>query len=465
MAEDAVSHALIVKGIIDASNIKFYLGKFYEYKKDGPKVGYFIVDELQLRVDIQIAYKKYKELNKGIITKDCTTGFVNECMNYLKREVYISESTINLNYMYVNNGILDVQNYKLIDTTPDIFCAIRLPVTFDDSAKCPNILKFFGDITMDDGSVIRKDIKGKALDRVVHDENDPLTLEEMCGYVLDSTNFVKKGIILLGHRHSGKTTYFNLLTELVGAENTSTLDLYQFGDKFSIPGTVDKLVNIGDDFGKDKLDGKTRGLLKKSLGNPAQMSTRRAHSSVLIDYIPRTKIYFAGNDLPSIKMYDDAFIDRWHILTFLNEYPINTEFFKTLTTPEEMSGLLNVALVALARIRKNLAFSKVKTQNVDHLYKMFEAAHKRDSRILSSNILLNLCMNCKKSPCVCVRDKDGNIVKVTIPIVSNEKVAVAAWKKVVEKVKENKKSKTDNWFEARKKIYTQKIETDMHQFR
>jgi putative DNA primase/helicase len=67
------------------------------------------------------------------------------------------------------------------------------------------------------------------------------------------------------------------------------------------------------------------------------------------------KLLFSANALPKTKVYDEAFYNRWIIIPFMNsmlgkEDPKLTE---KLTSPEELSGIINLALAGLKRLKDN----------------------------------------------------------------------------------------------------------------
>jgi putative DNA primase/helicase len=378
-----LTHGMVARQTIERYHIKFYCGKFFAFEPvhvSGNNIGYHVVDKVQLKVHIHNSYNEWRIKNPG--SKDVKTSFINEVISYIERDGYITEDDVNPNLIYVNNGILDTQKMELIKSTHDLFVPIRIPVTFDINAKCPAIDAFFVDITTDKKSGIC-------------DENDVLTLYEIFGYLLEPTYFIRKGIILLGNGHNGKTTCFNLMSEFCGYDNVSRLDLYAFSDRFSIPELYNKLVNIGDDFGKDKLQGQARGLIKQLTGNVKQLMARRMRSNPF-NFFSRAKMYFGCNDLPSVKLSDQAFIERWVILKLLNEYPDNKMFLQTLTTESELSGLLNRALEGIERLRQKKQFSKSESQGYKELRALFEKAHIQDSRVVRSEQLMTIPLNLGK---------------------------------------------------------------------
>ncbi len=378
-----LTHGMAARQTIERFHIKFYGGKFFAFEPDNVAKnveGYHVVDRTQLKVHVHRSYNEWQIQNPG--SKDIKTSFVNEVVSYIERDGYVAEYEVNNNLIYVNNGILDTQKMELIPSTPDLFVPIRIPITFNSNAKCPAIDAFFRDITTD-----RK--------TGLCDENDILTLEEMFGYLLEPTYFIRKGIILLGNGHNGKTTTFNVMSEFCGMDNISRLDLYAFSDRFSVPELHNKLANIGDDFGKDKLQGQARGLIKQLTGNVKQLMARKMRTDPFY-FFNRAKMYFGCNDLPSIKISDQAFIERWVILKLVNEYPDNKTFQQTLTTESELSGLLNRALEGLRRLRQQKQFSKSENQGYAEVRKLFEKAHIPDSRVVRSDQLSVMPLNMVK---------------------------------------------------------------------
>jgi putative DNA primase/helicase len=67
----------------------------------------------------------------------------------------------------------------------------------------------------------------------------------------------------------------------------------------------------------------------------------------------KAKLWFSANEIPESEDKSDAFYRRWMIFHLDKQYLYGKEdvnLFKKLTTPEELSGLLNIALVGLSRL-------------------------------------------------------------------------------------------------------------------
>jgi putative DNA primase/helicase len=67
------------------------------------------------------------------------------------------------------------------------------------------------------------------------------------------------------------------------------------------------------------------------------------------------KLLFSANRLPKMRVPDDAFYGRWVIVPFENSFygKEDPELTVKLTTSEELSGILNLGLEGLKRLRKN----------------------------------------------------------------------------------------------------------------
>lgn len=67
------------------------------------------------------------------------------------------------------------------------------------------------------------------------------------------------------------------------------------------------------------------------------------------------KLWFSANRLPKTRFPDDAFDARWIIVPFVNSVygKEDPNLMAKLTTPEELSGIVNFALGGLKRLREN----------------------------------------------------------------------------------------------------------------
>ncbi len=231
----------------------------------------------------------------------------------------------------LNNCVLNLDDMNQYDHSPDFKLLTKLTVDYDPFAGCPLFMEF-----------LEQAIKPEYLDVV----------GEMMGYTLWPDYNVHKAFMLLGPKRTGKSTLIRVIEALNGHGNCSHVSLQDlvsqrfararlFGNRINtygdLPATAMSDVGIFKNVtGEDEIDAEYKGTQIFSFRNTA-------------------KLIYSANTLPSIKVSDDAFYNRWVIIPFENSFygREDTGLTAKLTTPEELSGILNFALAGLIRLKKN----------------------------------------------------------------------------------------------------------------
>jgi len=228
---------------------------------------------------------------------------------------------------------------KLETHLPDKVFLNKLPIKFDNKADCPAIKKFFSDVLYD---------------------NDIAIIQEFFGFCLYRNYFIKKALLIVGEKNGGKTQMMNLLTTFLGKENISGENLQNLSsNRFSVISLFNKMANIYDDL--DFVDVSKNGIFKMATGNSMLTGERKFCDS--FQFINYAKIIYTANKIPNPKdLDDDAYYSRWIILRFdetFDEDNLKSDPFilDKLTTPTELSGLLNYALEGLNRLLEKQKFS------------------------------------------------------------------------------------------------------------
>lgn len=262
---------------------------------------------------------------------------VNEIIGRIKRLTYTEESffTPNINLINLKNGILNLQTRQLEAHSPDIGFRHQLPLIFDINAKCPAIEVFLSD------RLFPKDIP---------------VIYEFLGHCLLRRYHIKKAVIFLGDQDTGKTTTLGIIVSFLGEQNISGESLQRITtDKFSAINLYGRLANIYDDLRYSDIN--DTGSFKAATGGGYITGEEKFGDRK--PFVSYAKLAFAGNQMPRIKDSSDiTFFGRWRVLRF--PYQIeqkNPLIIEQLSRPEEMSGLLNMALDGLDRLIKNGDFS------------------------------------------------------------------------------------------------------------
>jgi len=241
----------------------------------------------------------------------------------------------------VKNGILDTQTGTLTPHTPDWFFVSFLPVTFDPEAKCPEIEKFMASL--------------------VDDVELRTTLYEAIAYCLHRGYPIQKLIVLLGGGDNGKSTFLNLLQAFLGEENISHLSLQEIGNNpFAKVQLYQKFANIFDDLDQSAL--KQTGTLKMATGG-GRFAAEKKHQQARVHFTNTAKMIFSANNLP-VTLTDDspAFFRRMELIPLVKRFLVGSKerdanMLDKITTPSELSGLLNKCLEILPGLIKKAAYT------------------------------------------------------------------------------------------------------------
>jgi P4 family phage/plasmid primase-like protien len=278
---------------------------------------------------------------------------VSDILGNVKRRTYTDRELFNNRHVInVKNGLLDLDTLQLQPHTPDYLSTAQLDVFYNPDAKAPKITKFFKEVAQ---------------------SGDVALIEEIIGWLLWPDYHIHKAIMLVGPGRNGKGTLLRLITAFMGRKSISNVTLQDLvSDTFAKSDLYGKLANIGGDLpSKDLSDTSAFRNLTGGDDNRAQEKYRPAFS-----FRNKAKMLFSANVLPRSQDDTYAFYVRWILIEFLNRFVLDDgtadpDLDEKLQTPEEMSGLLNIALEGLKRLKANgWKFSYTKTaEDVEVMYK------------------------------------------------------------------------------------------------
>jgi len=331
---------------------KFYSTKsdikseLYVYENKGDNEGITIPNgktlvELLCRYWMGDAYDT--RWSSKVIDKIKADNQIDENEFFHKQSEFITE-------LPVKNGILDIFTRKLSPFTSEKIFFNKLPVTYNPEAKAPAIEKFFSEV------LAKKD--------------DKKVMEEIFGFSMLKEYRYEHAFMLIGDGRNAKGKTINLLKRFLGSQNYSSVPLDQFNTSSSgIHEMFGKLVNLAGDISSTSL--KDTGLLKQLCGRD-NINAKRKYLRDL-SFENYAKLIFAANELPRVYDFSHGFWSRWILLEFPYTFMPEKEYNKCenkdfariadvsiidkITTNEELSGLLNLALDGLDRLQKNKGFS------------------------------------------------------------------------------------------------------------
>jgi len=293
-----------------------------------------------------------KEQCKALAGWGSSANFWKEVLHHIRSSSHIERAELDAdrNIVNLNNGLLDLTTRRLTAHTPSHTGTVRVPLTYDPDATCPKINRFLREVLSPD---------------------DVQVVLEFIGYTLYKDYPIHRWLLLTGGGRNGKSTLIRLIQAFVGQHNCSGCSLQVLSNRdFSLSDLYRKLANTCADLPTRGI-GDT-GLIKQLTGNDSIRGEYKYGKA--FTFRNYAKLIFSANSLPKIQGDESmAFWSRLLLVnmtrTFTGEDD-NHNLIDEITTPDELSGLLNLALDALANLLRRGDFSYDKQwENVAEDYK------------------------------------------------------------------------------------------------
>ena len=259
------------------------------------------------------------------------THELNEVVGHIKRRTYVDRSKFdsNIDVLNLRNGLLNIQTNQLSPHTPEYLSIVQMPTEYKPDAECPKILEFFKD-------VLRPD------------EVD--VMFRLIGYCLHKNCEYEKAAMLYGTGANGKGVVIRIIERFLGEDNCSHRSLQHLDtNRFAVADVCGKLVNTFADLKSVKLS--ETGNFKMLVSGDSISGEHKFENS--FKFRNFAKLIFSANEIPESDDKSDAFYRRWLIFHFDKKFvggKEDTKLLEKLTTPDELSGLLNMALTGLKQL-------------------------------------------------------------------------------------------------------------------
>lgn len=291
----------------------------------------------------------YQPLGEVLIKRECKRRLgdeyrknrAGEVTDYVEASTYVKRREESPNLLPLNNGVLDINTMELKPHAPELMFFNKLPMNYNAEADCPEIKKFHKEI--------------------VNSEQDIKVLEEAIGYCLYRGYPIHKALMVVGGGANGKSTWLSLVRTFLGPQNVSGRNLFELEEvRFARADLFGKYANIYADLPDRALQ--RTGMFKMLTGADQLAAEKKFRDS--FHFINYAKLLFSANKVPEAMDDTDAFFRRWIIITFPNVFNgknCDPRKLEKITTEEELSGLLNLALSTLKTLLNNGDFSHMKT--------------------------------------------------------------------------------------------------------
>ncbi len=261
---------------------------------------------------------------------------------FIRAKTYREIPEANKELIATKNGVLNVATLEFHPFSPEFYIFNAVPVVYDPKAKCELFMQKLSEWTSEDGQLLLQEHVGSALYK-------------------DNTRF-QRALMLTGLRQNGKSTFLHAVRAMLGADNVSAVALDILGDsgrRFVIAQLYNRLANICADIPPKPM--KETDTFKKAVAGDLLEGEFKFQQA--FQFVPYAKLFFSANELPPMTGKDvEAFMVRWDIVDFPNSFlpgdpRRDPELLRKLTTPGELSGMLNWALEGLRRLLDRGHFS------------------------------------------------------------------------------------------------------------
>ena len=230
-------------------------------------------------------------------------------------------------------------NYVLQPHDPDHFLTHKIATTYDPEAECPLYDAFTA--------------------HVFHDCMDPEEMErhldELLGYILGGSRWLKTWVLFHGETNTGKSTVLSVLQALLGSACLAQ-ELAAYGAKknqFAESNLLGMLLLADDDF--EKAGSLPDGFLKKI--SEEKMITSEIKYGGKLAFISRAVPLICANHWPVTRDVSTAFRERalvFHFPTAFSAAERSDEVRDRMLS--ELPGILNRCVAGLKRLRSRGAW-------------------------------------------------------------------------------------------------------------
>lgn len=323
--------------------LKFY-NKQHSHKSIGSIGSIYVFDKTH-----------YRATNKAEVRNFALEHFVplakaterSEFYSFVEDSNITSESFMNNknNEGLINfkNGVLDIESGELLEHDPEYGFFYCLPFDYDPDAKCPTWDNYVSTITL--GRECLQDV-----------------LHEYMGYIVRGSDYIfQNALILSGTGKNGKSTFIQIMRELVGSSNTSNTSITALAtDKFMVSNLHGKLVNFSEEEPPNCF--KETGIFKHITGGTE--ITAQFKYGQPFEMINKAKIIITYNEMPYLSDTSTGMKRRLLVVPF--EYDLEKEHASKVDIHlksklnGELSGIFNKALEGWKRLEVNKKFTRSK---------------------------------------------------------------------------------------------------------
>lgn len=318
-------HDAFANWMINQHHIKRINGQLHVYKDGIYTAGYRNIEFMMLK-----AYPQMKDSQR------------KEVLKYIEVMCPDNSPVADANLIAFKNGVYNLATDTLTGFSPDMVITNQIPWNYR-----PEVYSAIADTTLNRMACQDPEIRQ--------------LLAECIGYCFYRRNELSVSMFLTGEKANGKSTFLQMLQDVLGTQNTSNLGLDELEERFAPATMFGKLANIGDDISDEFLRGKAIAHFKKIVsGNMLKAENK---GDALFFYKPFVKLIFSANQIPRMKDRTGAVLRRMVIIPFNATFSKNDPDYDPwiavkLKDQEVMEYLCKIGIDGLKQILINHSFTQ-----------------------------------------------------------------------------------------------------------
>jgi P4 family phage/plasmid primase-like protien len=310
----------------------------------------------------------WKEFSKHVLASICVqalreqvqASWIDNSIRILAGLVNWPEENWDDNVRYINcrSGLVDIETMKLLPHDPLYWSRTQLPVRYDPERYPERWHRFLKEIFPDDNAGDQTE-----------DHNRPkyYLLKQFFGYCLLRDCRFQRALFFFGTGSNGKSTVLDVLQEMLGRENCSSLTMQDFSARFKIQFMQGKLVNFSTEM--PTRDPVATEMFKAVVVGDTINAERKYGDQYT--FRPYAKIIMSMNDSPVISDKSYGFQRRLLVINFTRRFELH-EMDRGLKEKliEEIDWIFMWALEGLAELLKHKDF-RMAEENIKEAQEFF----------------------------------------------------------------------------------------------
>ena len=266
--------------IISCGGVLYYHNEYYYTQLDSKQLIKLYRQNVDYELNNESSLRGYKDLYDCLVTDP---------------QIECSEPEDEPIYAPLENGILDLMEWKLYPHSPDQTTFTCIKAKYDPQAKCQIFEEYLQRVTGGDSLLSER-------------------VWMAIGYLLIYPARGKFFIFMKGIGNSGKSVLGSFIRRLYPKESISSIRLKQMKNEFGMSSLANAVINFDMDMPSSKIDEEAASRLKQITGGDSINVPRKFRDDALLER--RIKFVFSSNHPIIIDGEDDALLKRIIYLPF-----------------------------------------------------------------------------------------------------------------------------------------------------